>query len=244
MTNCVKRITKLILLNCSAMKRIPLLLIALFIVAGLHAQSDSLALLKEAAARLQNKSATVNQLLTDKKYLAIHPADSFRRLIQNYCSTGLLQITTADEPGKKIKVTGHITNKEGNPLGGALVYLYQTDYRGWYAAASPHVGGNEGDMRHARLFGYVKTDAQGKFELHTVKPSGYPQSDLPAHIHVHVWMTGYQPYVSEFLFDDDERLAGRIREQAVNSRFSIAKPESATAPFVQQFSYTIVLGKK
>jgi len=35
-------------------------------------------------------------------------------------------------------------------------------------------------------FGYAKTDTSGKFEIHTVKPSGYPQSELPAHIHVEV----------------------------------------------------------
>jgi protocatechuate 3,4-dioxygenase beta subunit len=102
---------------------------------------------------------------------------------------------------------------------------------------------NEGDMRHARLFGYVRTDKDGKFELHTIKPSGYPQSDLPAHIHIHVSADGYQSFVNEFLFDDDERLVGNIRENSIRNDFIIAKPEKGSTPFAQQFSYSITLRK-
>jgi len=124
-----------------------------------------------------------------------------------------------------------------------LVYLYQTDAKGWYAADAPHILVNEGDMRHARLFGYVKTDKNGRFELHTVKPSGYPQSDLPAHIHVHIDATGFSAFVNEFLFDDDERLIGEIRQSSVRNRFIIAKPGKSSAPFEQQFTYNITLEK-
>ena len=128
--------------------------------------------------------------------------------MKQYTIPNILTITTADEPGKRILVTGTIRNKEGKPVAGAIVYLYQTDTRGWYAASQPHVGGNEGDRRHARLFGYVKTGANGKFELHTIKPSGYPNSDLPAHIHIEITAEGYPTMVTELLFDDDDRLQG------------------------------------
>ena len=137
-----------------------------------------------------------------------------------------------------------ITNKEGQPVSNALVYLYQTDSRGWYAADAPHVLMNEGDFRHARLFGYAKTDRNGKLELHTVKPSGYPQSDLPAHIHVHVTAEGYRPYATEFLFKDDERLKGEILNRAIVDGGMIGIPESAESPFTQKFSYEIRLTKK
>ncbi|MEO7984412.1 MAG: hypothetical protein ABI688_10055 [Bacteroidota bacterium] len=209
-----------------------------------QAQTDSYALLTEATTKLKNKSATVSAILTDKKYLSIHPATPFRQLIEANATTEIIKITTTGEPGKKIRVLVTVTDKNGNSVTGALVYLYQTDARGWYAADMPHVLLNEGDMRHARLFGYVKTNSMGQFELHTVKPSGYPGSDLPAHIHVHVIVPGYRPYVTEFLFDDDERLIGNSREQASRSQFLISKPENATAPFDQQFSYKVLLEKE
>ncbi len=205
-------------------------------------QADSSTLLNEARNKLKN-GTPVSTLLTDKKYLSIHPATSFRDMVKDNSNTDILKIATADEPGKKIKVLGTITGKDGKPVAGALIYLYQTDAKGWYAADAPHVLKNEGDMRHARLFGYVKTDAKGKFELHTVKPSGYPSSDLPAHIHVHVWADGYNSFVTEFLFDDDDRLVGKIREQSVRNRFMIARPEKTVIPFDQQFSYNVVLEK-
>ena len=82
------------------------------------------------------------------------------------------------------------------------------------------------------------------FELHTIKPSGYPQSDLPAHIHVHVTADGYRDFVNEFLFDDDERLVGNIRDNSVRNQFIIAKPAKADKPFEQKFSYTIILQKQ
>lgn len=221
------------------------LLLTLLLLYGCKgtAQTGNAALIAEAKTRFQNNSATVSAILTDKKYLPVHAVSEFRELIKENASTAVLAITPADEPGKKIRVLGTVNNKEGQPVAGALVYLYQTDSKGWYAADAPHVLQNEGDMNHARLFGYVRTNATGKFELNTIKPSGYPQSDLPAHIHVHVWANGFRNFVNEFLFDDDERLVGEIRRESLQNRFMIAQPEKAPATFDQQFSYTITLSK-
>ena len=200
-------------------------------------------LIKESEDKLKTNKTTISQILTDKKYDAIHPETSFRELIKKYCKSEVISIATDTIPGRKIKVIGAIKNTEGKPLAGALVYLYHTDARGWYAADAPHVSMNEGDMRHARLFGYIKTDKDGKFELHTIKPSGYPQSDLPAHIHVHVDTDGYQSFITEFLFDDDERLVGKIRENSIRNNFMISKPEKTESPYAQKFSYSITLQK-
>ena len=149
-------------------------------------------LIREAEEKLRTNKATISQILTDKKYDVVHPETSFREIIERYCKAETISIATDTIPGRKIKVIGRIKDETGSAIPNALVYLYHTDSRGWYAANSPHVNMNEGDMRHARLFGYVRTDKEGKFELHTIKPSGYPQSDLPAHIHVHVTAEGYR----------------------------------------------------
>ena len=218
-------------------------ILILFSASLAFSQTNKQVLIKEAGEKLKKSKADISQILTDKKYDAIHPETEFRELIKKYCKVETISIATDTIPGKKIKVIGWVKNAEGRPVNDALVYLYHTDSRGWYAADAPHVLMNEGDMRHARLFGYVKTDKDGKFELHTIKPSGYPRSDLPAHIHVHVNADGYRPYGTEFLFDDDERLRGQIRENAIRDRFMIAKPEKASAPFLQQFNYTIQLQK-
>jgi len=208
------------------------------------AQTGTQALLREVESKLKTGSANISTVLTDKNYLALHPETPFRELIKQYCTTSPVKITTDTEPGKKIKVVVTLKDEDGKSITGAVVYFYQTDAKGWYAADKPHVGGNSGDQGHARIFGYAQTDASGKFEIHTVKPSGYPQSDLPAHIHVEVHdLLSYQPVLTEFLFDDDERLAGTIRTNAQRERFIIAKPEKTNPPFQQQFSYTVTLRK-
>jgi protocatechuate 3,4-dioxygenase beta subunit len=209
----------------------------------LTCQSNTNGLIKEAEEKLKTNKATISRILTDKKYDPVHPETSFREIIEKYCKTETISIATDTIPGKKIKVIGTVRDIDGKPVAGALVYLYHTDSRGWYAADAPHVLQNEGDMRHARLFGYVKTDKDGKFELHTIKPSGYPQSDLPAHIHVHIAATGYRSVVTEFLFDDDERLVGKIRENSIRNNFMISKPEKTESLFAQKFSYSITLQK-
>ena len=201
-------------------------------------------LIREAEEKLRTNKATISQILTDKKYDVVHPETSFREIIERYCKAETISIATDTIPGRKIKVIGIIKDETGRAIPNALVYLYHTDSRGWYAAKSPQVNMNEGDMRHARLFGYVRTDKEGKFELHTIKPSGYPQSDLPAHIHVHVTAEGYRNFVNEFLFDDDERLVSQIRENSVRNKFMISKPEKAESPFAQKFTYSITLQKR
>ncbi len=221
-----------------------IILLSLFGYQSAKAQSGSEILLSEIESKLKTGTAKVSAILTDNKYLALHPETSFRELIKKNCASEPVKIATDSEPGKKIKVLASLKDEDGNSIAGAVVYFYQTDAKGWYAADQPHVGGNSGDQRHARIFGYAKTDAAGKFEIHTVKPSGYPKSDLPAHIHVEVHdLAGFQTMITEFLFDDDERLVGNIRTSAQLNHFMIAKPEKTNAPFDQQFSYIIHLQK-
>ena len=164
------------------MKQISLsLLLCIAIASSLFCQQNKDALIKEAEEKLKTNKTTISQILTDIKYDPIHPETEFRELIKKFCKAETISISTDTIPGKKIKVIGSVRNAEGGPVNNALIYLYHTDSRGWYAVDAPHVLQYEGDVRHARLFGYVKTDKDGKFELHTIKPAGYPQSDLPAH---------------------------------------------------------------
>jgi protocatechuate 3,4-dioxygenase beta subunit len=217
-------------------------LLSLYGYQSANAQPGAETVLSEIESKLKTGSAKVSAILTDTKYVLLHPETPFRELIKKYCTPDPVKIAADAEPGKKVKVLASLKDEDGKSIAGAVVYFYQTDAKGWYAADQPHVGGNSGDQRHARIFGYTKTDAAGKFEVHTVKPSGYPQSDLPAHIHVEVHdLPGYQTMITEFLFDDDDRLVGNIRASAQRNHFMIAKPEKTNPPFQQQFSYTITL---
>jgi protocatechuate 3,4-dioxygenase beta subunit len=129
----------------------------------------------------------------------------------------------ADEPGIPLVVTGTVLDQEGKPRSGVIVYAYQTSAKGWYSDRAAHIAANEGDRKHARLFAYLKTNDQGRFELRTVRPGGYPESDLPAHIHFEVDRGGAEAgaWVTELQFDDDPRLTSEKRLRSRREGFII-----------------------
>jgi protocatechuate 3,4-dioxygenase beta subunit len=198
-------------------------------------------LLSQIETQLSDGQTTVSNVLSDEKYMTLHPDAAFRDIIKKYAKPGKIKITTDSEPDKKITVKGTITTAAGKPLNDALVYVYQTSDKGWYAADVPHVGGNEGDMKHARLFGYLKTGSQGEFGYITIQPRGYPNSDLPAHIHIAVWKDGQLIHgiPGELLFDDDERLTPERRKQAIANGFLIEKGTGNLSD--PAYSYKIVV---
>jgi hypothetical protein len=159
---------------------------------------------------------TVSELLADESFMPAHAYPRFRGLIRQKAPTGTVTLASPSEPGQRMRVRGTVRGADGRPLPRALLYAYQTSAKGWYSDKAPHISGNSGDFLHARLFAYLRTDAAGRYELHTIRPAGYPGTDLPAHIHVEVEAAGdpSQTYATEIRFDDDPRLTPRWRERS------------------------------
>jgi protocatechuate 3,4-dioxygenase, beta subunit len=116
-------------------------------------------------------------------------------------------IAAAGEPGQKLVVSGQTLAPDGKtPASGVIVYAYQTDATGEYH--------NNAD-RIARLHGWTKSDAQGRFEFHTIRPGPYPGRTIPAHIHMHVWGAGYPlQWTADVKFADDPLLSARDRAES------------------------------
>ncbi len=108
------------------------------------------------------------------------------------------QIASPEEPGERLVVSGTIFTPDGNsPLEGITLYVYQTDATGRYSTS----GGNN---RNTRLHGSMRSNTEGRYEFHTIKPASYPGSSIPAHIHAYVSGPGYPEYlIDEYWFDDD-----------------------------------------
>jgi protocatechuate 3,4-dioxygenase beta subunit len=102
-----------------------------------------------------------------------------------------------------------LTDGSGKPLAGARLHVYQTDANGRYTFAKPM------DEPHARLAGYLTTDAGGRFEISSIRPGGYPKAivlegrerKIPAHIHVDVRAAGHAERRFQVVFADDPLLA-------------------------------------
>src|SRR5688572_16438229 len=133
------------------------------------------ALIDRAAATLDG-GKDVDAILTDPAFMAAHEYPRVRELIRARATKPGATIGTPDEPGGKLVVTGTIRDARGAPLRGATVYAYQTSAKGWYSARAAHIRANAGDMRHARLFAYLRTDDDGRYELRTIRPAGYPRT--------------------------------------------------------------------
>jgi len=184
-------------------------------------------LIDQAQTNLASGKTTPLNLLTDPAFMPVHEWPRFRKLIRENARDNQLTIVTPQEPGDLLLVSGIVRDKQGQPLKGALIYVYQTSTKGWYSDKAPHISGNSGDEKHARLFGYLKANQAGQFELRTIRPAGYPGSNLPAHIHIEIDAAGAESHslISEILFDDDPRLTPETRERATHERFFISKVE-------------------
>jgi len=120
-----------------------------------------------------------------------------------------LELAGPDEPGIRLTVDGVVRGKDGKPVAGAEIHAYQTDVRGRYTREKVM------DEPHARLSGRLRTDAEGRFELRTIRPGGYPKTALldgrerkiPAHIHLDITAPGHAERHLQLVFSDDPRLA-------------------------------------
>jgi protocatechuate 3,4-dioxygenase beta subunit len=181
-------------------------------------------LIDQADSALRSGKSTTD-ILTDPSFVSVHEWPRFRKLIRQWAQASPITIVTPKETGEPLVLAGRVIDGDGRPMKEAVVYVYQTSAKGWYSDRAAHYAAHEGDRKHARLFGYLKTDGEGGFELRTIRPAGYPDSDLPAHIHVEVERKerGSGNFVTEAQFDDDPRLTDEWRKRSQQEGFVIGK---------------------
>ncbi|HSP16455.1 MAG TPA: hypothetical protein VLV78_17050 [Thermoanaerobaculia bacterium] len=106
------------------------------------------------------------------------------------------------EPGVRMVISGQVFAPDGvTPVSDVIVYAYQTDDTGNYRNDARGV---------ARLHGWAKTDASGRYELRTIRPAPYPGRTIPAHVHFHLSGGGYPlQWTEELRFADDPLVTRR-----------------------------------
>ena len=121
------------------------------------------------------------------------------------------RIAPADEPGTPMVVHGRVVKSDGvTPAPDIVVFAYQTDRTGVY---------NRIGRSGWRLYGWAKSDRDGRFEFATIRPGSYPLSRNPAHIHITIdgpnlprrWAS------DEIQFADDPFVTGRGRPVTVRN---------------------------
>ena len=129
----------------------------------------------------------------------------------------IARLATDDEPGERLRLTGRVTDAEGKPRRGVVVYAHQTDRQGLY----PGEGGDRdaGIRQHGRLRAWAASDADGTYTFLTIRPGSYPGSTMPQHIHLYVIEPGCALYyIDDVLFRDDPHLTASAARKANKGR--------------------------
>lgn len=139
----------------------------------------------------------------------------FEGLSEELSSTA--RIAPKDEPGEPMRIEGTVYDPEGQPAPGVIVYAYHTDAHGIYPKDERMKG--KAAHRHGRLRAWAKTDEKGRYLFETIRPASYPDSTVPAHVHMHILEPGRCTYyIDDLRFSDDPFLTRQEREDKEDGR--------------------------
>src|SRR5690606_22519251 len=145
-----------------------------------------------------------------------------------------------NEKGRKLIIKGTVFRLDGKtPAPNVIIYYWQTDHNGLYSKGKTKTA----STNHGYIRGWMKTAADGKYTLHTIRPASYPEGNNPEHIHIAIKEPGKTVYyIDEFTFDDDPLLddnnRGRMENRGGNG---ILKPTKFND--LQTAEHVIILGK-
>ena len=160
--------------------------------------------------------AALKRLIDSPLPVSNEQSQRIREILRQYAEVARVSLINSDEPGERLTVSGTVRNPRGQPVAGALIYVFQTDTNGHYTRTRVM---NE---PNARLFGFLRTDNAGHYEFNTIRPGGYPgapgregeQWRIPQHIHFQVTASGYQFRNFQMVFADDPRMTPYWHEWA------------------------------
>jgi catechol 1,2-dioxygenase len=115
--------------------------------------------------------------------------------------------TTLYEKGEKgdvLVISGTVVSRNGRPLEGALLEIWQASADGRYDNDDPNHPPAKNEFR---LRGRLKTNKDGSYQFETVRPSPYrigARQYRPAHIHVKVHHEGHRSLTTQLYFKGDK----------------------------------------
>jgi protocatechuate 3,4-dioxygenase beta subunit len=184
-------------------------------------RGDGAAALQHVDRALAQHPALAATLAADHGFARLRADAGYRALLAARAPVGELRLAPEHEAGAPMHVRCRFVGPDGAPLAGIAIDAWQTDALGRY----DHVRDGDGEPR---LWGSVRTDAEGAFTLHSVRPGGYPATMIPAHVHLRLHLPGRAREV-ELLFADDPRLAHHLAERLLARGFGVARLDAQGA---------------
>lgn len=123
-----------------------------------------------------------------------------------------IRLAPEGEPGEPMVLRGTVYRPDGRtPAAGIVLYVHQTDAAGLYSRGTAE---SEWSRRHGLLRGWLRTGADGRYEVLTVKPGRYPDGREPAHVHITVLEPGKDPdWVDDVVFAGEPGVDDRYRSR-------------------------------
>ena len=150
--------------------------------------------------------------------------------------TSSSRIPEESEPGTPLIVLGQVFEPDGTPADGAVVHAYHRDRDGF------DFGPNDDSLTTWRLQGWVETDAEGRFEIQTIRPAPDHLGREGAHIHFTLESTDYgrQWAPTVYLADDPLVSSDQRRRSRTAGEFGWVR-EVETKDGIQQVRVMIRL---
>ena len=180
-----------------------------------------------AVTELHTLLATPNDLTREESM-------RLREVVRTHASEARQSLVIAGEPGDGVSISGMVRDGAGKPIAGALLTIFQTDAKGFYSPLDE--ASKRMDEPNSRIFGFLRTSADGQYEFRTVRPGGYPfplkgragdRAFVPAHIHFAVEAPGFVAhtcdtgYTCQIVFADDPRMTPHWQKWARDLHFPI-----------------------
>jgi protocatechuate 3,4-dioxygenase beta subunit len=148
--------------------------------------------------------ACATRALTESVFQTLRTNERFRRLIGEHARQWDTVLVTADEPGTPLVVGGVVRDPAGKPVPDAHVYVFHTDATGTYSQGSL-------DEANPRLFGFLRSDPEGRYRFRTIRPAPYPDEREPVEQHIHFVVTTPDgaAHACRMGFADDPHWLGR-----------------------------------
>ena len=119
-------------------------------------------------------------------------------------------VIAPDNGATPLLVEGQVFRRDGaTPAAGVIVYAFHTGANGSYESNA---------SGRPRRDAFMRTDAEGRFELRTTMPGAYPDEREAAHVHLQLWGAGTpEQWAEDILFADDPLLAPSIRSRSASA---------------------------
>lgn len=142
------------------------------------------------------------------------------------------------ETGQKLIIEGTVFKADGKTkASNVIIYYWQTDNEGLYSKTKAE------KTIHGHLRGWLQSDTNGKYQIYTVRPASYPNSTIPAHVHLAIKEPNLNEYyIEDLLFEDDPHLTVAER-QKLEQRGGNGIAKTHTVNNVQYAKRDIILGK-